>query len=118
NALFLAFVVVQAPYLFGGAALVVGRAGLTVAQYARRGFFELVTVAALVLPVLLLIHHLLRREQPVHERVFRLLAGTLVSLLYVVVASAVQRMLLYQHLFGLTELRLYTTAFMGWLAAV
>jgi hypothetical protein len=33
-------------------------------------------------------------------------------------ASAVARMALYTSLYGLTELRLYTTAFMGWLAIV
>ena len=41
--------IVQLRYLFGGAALVHVTAGLTYAQYARRGFFELVTVAALLL---------------------------------------------------------------------
>ena len=47
DALFLAFVVVQLRYLFGGAALVAVSPDLTHAEYARRGFFELVAVAAL-----------------------------------------------------------------------
>jgi hypothetical protein len=38
--LFLAFVVIQVRYLFGGAARVATTAGLTYAEYARRGFFE------------------------------------------------------------------------------
>src|SRR4051794_25643572 len=42
--LFLAFVVVQFRYLFGGAALVQSEAHLTYAEYARHGFFELVAV--------------------------------------------------------------------------
>ena len=33
-------------------------------------------------------------------------------------ASALERMRLYQRAYGLTELRLYSTAFMLWLAAV
>jgi hypothetical protein len=33
-------------------------------------------------------------------------------------AAALHRMLLYQSAYGLTELRLYVTAFMGWLAVV
>ena len=41
--LFVAFVAVQIRYLFGGADRVVSTAGLTYAEYARRGFFELVT---------------------------------------------------------------------------
>jgi hypothetical protein len=58
------------------------------------------------------------RGGPAHDWLFRALAGMLVAMLLVVTASAVQRMMLYQDEFGLTELRLYTTAFIGWLAAV
>lgn len=118
NLLFLAFVTVQIRYFFGGAALVQASTGLTFAEYARRGFFELVTVATLVLPLLLIAHWLLRKENPVHERIFRVLAGAQVALLFVIMASAVGRMRLYQSEYGMTELRLYTTVFMGWLAIV
>src|SRR5919108_468823 len=58
---FLAFVLVQVRYLFGGAAQVSPATGLTYAEYARRGFFELVAVTALTLPLLLLAHSFLRR---------------------------------------------------------
>ena len=118
DALFLAFVAVQVRYLFGGAARVVETASLTYAEYARRGFFELVTVTALVLPMLLLAHWLLRAENRAHERTFRTLAGAMVALLFVIVASALQRMHLYTREFGLTELRLYATLFMAWVSVV
>jgi hypothetical protein len=116
--LFLTFVVIQVRYLFGGAAHVSVTSGLTYAEYARHGFFELATVTALALPVLLLAHWLLRAENRAHEVLFRVLAGTMVALLFVVVASALQRMYLYQSKFGLTELRLYTTVFMLWISTV
>jgi hypothetical protein len=118
DTLFLAFVAVQVRYLFGGAERVVETAGLTYAEYARRGFFELVTVTALVLPVLLLAHWLLRAENRAHEHVFRALSGAMVALLFVIVASALQRMYLYTQQFGLTELRLYATIFMLWISVV
>lgn len=114
NVLFLAFVVVQFRYFFGGAALVEASIGLTHAEYARRGFFELVGVSALVLPMLLFAHWL----QPEENRVYRWLAGVMVALLFVMMLSALQRMRLYQQEFGLTELRLYTTVFMLWLGAL
>ena len=60
--LFLAFVIVQFRYLFGGRDLVQQSANLTYAEYARHGFFELVAVAALTLPLLLLGDWLLREE--------------------------------------------------------
>ena len=116
--LFFSFVVVQLRYLFGGANLVLTSAGLTYADYARRGFFELVWVAALVLPLLLVAHWLLRKEIRRHEHIFRVLSGVMVALLFVIMLSALQRMRLYQSEYGLTELRLYTTAFMGWLGMV
>lgn len=118
DVLFFSFVMVQLRYFFGGAGVVLDSAGLTYAEYARRGFFELVWVAALVLPLLLAAHWLLRKERPAHERIFRVLAGVQILLLFVIMASAVQRMRLYQGEYGQTELRLYTTAFMGWLALV
>jgi hypothetical protein len=116
--LFLAFVLVQLRYLFGGDARVEAETGLTYAEYARQGFFELLAVAALVLPVLLVADWALRRERPRHAVVFRVLAGVLVVLLLVVMASALQRMRLYQRAYGLTELRVYATGFMLWLAVV
>jgi hypothetical protein len=118
DALFLSFVVVQFRYFFGGAARVQAVAGLTYAEYARSGFFELVGVAALVLPLLLIAHWLLRKERPLDELIFRALAGTMIILLSVIMVSALRRMRIYQGEYGLTELRVYTTAFMGWLALV
>jgi hypothetical protein len=52
DALLLAFGVLQLGWLFGGARAL-DLAGVTVAEYARRGFFELLAVAALALPLLL-----------------------------------------------------------------
>jgi hypothetical protein len=118
DALFLLFVAVQLRYLFGGADLVAFDPSLTYAEYARRGFFELVAVAALVVPVLLAAEWLLRAERPGQLRLFRALAGLLVGLVFLVVASAVQRMRIYQDVYGLTELRVYTTAVMAWIALV
>ena len=116
--LFLAFVLVQVRYFFGGSTLVQATTGLTYAEYARRGFFELLAVAALVLPLLLLVHWLMAQRGAGGERVFRILAGVQILLLFVVMASAIQRMRLYQAEYGLTEQRLYATAFMGWLVLV
>jgi hypothetical protein len=116
--LFFCFVIVQFRYFFGGASTVEETTGLTFAVYARRGFFELVTVAVLVLPLLLVAHWLLRTDNQKHEWIFRVLAGTQIVLLFVIMLSALQRMRLYQNEYGLTELRLYTTVFMGWLAIV
>src|SRR5881227_360852 len=116
NFLFLFFVVIQLRYFFGGAELVQSATDLTYAEYARRGFFELVAASGLVLPFLLGADWLLRDASREHQRTLRQLSGLLLALLGVVMASALQRMRLYVAEFGLSEIRLYATAFMIYLA--
>jgi hypothetical protein len=116
NLLFLAFVVVQARYFFGGASFVDQTTGLTYAVYARSGFFQLVWASALVLPVLLGADWLVRRESAEHVRLFRYLAGLLLVQLAVVMVSALMRVRLYVAAFGLSEIRLFGTAGMIYLA--
>jgi hypothetical protein len=115
--LFLAFVLVQFRYLFGGRSLVQARTHLTYAEYARHGFFELVAVAALTLPLLLVGDWLLRANEQ-GRRLFRVLSFALLALLFVVIASALQRLRLYVDEYGLTELRLYAAGGVVWIGAV
>jgi hypothetical protein len=90
------------------------------AEYARRGFGELVVVAALVLPILLVSHWLLRRERAMPEKLFRVLAGIQIVLLFVIMASAVQRLVLLtgELGYGMTTVRFYPMVLMTWLAVV
>ena len=118
NLMFLLFVVVQLRYFFGGAAIIEETTGLTYAEYARRGFFELMAASGLVLPVLMGADHMVRGETAANLTTFRRLAGLLLVLLAVVMASAFQRMRLYVGAFGLSEDRLYATAFMVYLLGV
>ena len=75
-------------------------------------------MAALVLPLLLGLHRLQNTQDVRSQRFFSAQAAVQVALLFVILASAMLRMRLYQEACGLTELRLYTMAFMGWLAVV
>ncbi len=118
NTLFASFVLVQLSYLFGGHGTVLGTANLTLASYARQGFFELVTVASLALPLLLVMRRLLAVKAGRSLQLFHTLAGVQVGLLFLILASAAQRMWLYQQVYGLTVLRLYVSAFLIWLAFV
>ena len=120
NLLFLSFVIVQVPYLFGGMELVQNTPDFKLAEYARRGFGELVAVSALVLPILLVSHWLVRKENALTERLFRILAGVQIALLFVIMASAIQRLVLLTGDlgYGLTTIRLYPMIFMMWLAVV
>jgi hypothetical protein len=116
NLLFAAFIAFQLPYLFGGADWVERTAGVTLAEYARKGFFELVVVSALVLPLLLVLHARLTRDERRGDRLYRSLAAWQVALVLVIMGSAIHRMALYQREYGLTEDRFFASAFMGGLA--
>ena len=115
NALFLSFVLVQARYLFGGAEHVLATAGLTYAEYARRGFFELVTVAALALPLLIVLVSGTRVESERQRTIHRMLFAMLIGLLLLMMASALRRMWLYQAEYGWTLARVHATALMVWI---
>lgn len=120
DVLFLTFVILQIPYLFGGMDLVQNTPDFKLAEFARRGFGELVAVAALVLPILLVTHWLLRKDNPLASKLFKILAGLQIVLLFVIMASAVQRiMLLTGSLgYGMTTTRFYPLVFITWLSIV
>ncbi|MES1258984.1 MAG: DUF4173 domain-containing protein [Gemmatimonadota bacterium] len=118
NVLFAVFVLVQIGSLFGGEAWVLKTTGLSFAEYARRGFFELTVVAGLLLAVLLSVQALIPAAESRTLRNYRRLAVPLVLLLGAVIFSAGARMKLYMHYYGLSVDRVYATAFMTWLAFV
>jgi hypothetical protein len=111
NAIFLVFVALQAAYLFGGLDTLAA-SGLTYAEYARRGFAELVVVAILAGSLVI------GADRFARPRTSGVLIGTigLATLTGVVVASSALRLMLYQDAYGWTELRLYVLATIAWLA--
>lgn len=109
--LFGGFVVLQLGYLFGGQEVIQRVAGLTMAEHARRGFFELVTIAGLTLGVLMF-----AGAVSTSQRLYRALALVLVGLVLVMLVSATQRFVLYIDEFGLSLDRLTVLAILLWLA--
>jgi hypothetical protein len=109
--LFAGFVALQATYLFGGGDTLAAT-GLTHAEYARRGFFELLTVAFVVGGLILVLEAFVARR----SAAYRGAAIGLVVLTLVVLASAFLRLRLYQDAYGWTELRFYVLAAIAWLA--
>jgi hypothetical protein len=116
--LFLVFVIVQFRYLFGTDTLVQVTPDLTYAEYARRGFFELVFAAVLVVPVLLAADWLLDRRIRAHLFVLRGLSGVQIGLVFAIAASALQRLRLYHASYGLTESRFYAAVLLIWIGAM
>jgi hypothetical protein len=114
--LFLAFVATQIGWLFGGEALVQRTTGLSYAEYARRGFFELLAVSALLLPILLIGRATLGNERSV--TLFQRLSVVVLVLLLAILISAAARLELYVRYYRLTDDRLYAVAVLVWLTLV
>ena len=117
-ALFFAFVVVQLAVLFGGHEHVLETAGVTYAEYARQGFWQLLAAAGLTLVVVGAAVVLADTPQRAHRIALRLLLGALCALTVVVLASALNRLLLYEDAFGLTRARLLAEAVAIWLGGL
>lgn len=113
-----AFAVAQAVTLLGGARTVLDTAGLTYAEHARSGFFQLLAAAALTLVVLLALRAFTAPTAGRSARAHTALSELAVALTLVVVVVAVRRLQVYEQAFGLTMLRLYSTAFAVWVGGV
>ncbi len=117
-AVFCAFVFVQLQTLFGGQEHVMLTAGLTNAEYARQGFWQLLTVTALTLLVIAVTVGKAPRASTADRMALRLLLGALCLMSLVVVASALHRMSLYEQQYGYTTLRVFVTSVELWLGSV
>jgi hypothetical protein len=116
--LFGAFVAVQATVLFGGREHVLRTAGLTYAEYARQGFWQLLAVTVLTLFLIAAAVGLAGRKT-VEDRIWlRTLLGLLAVLTLVIVASALSRMFAYEQAYGYSRLRLLVSVCEGWLGLV
>jgi Domain of unknown function (DUF4173) len=105
------FVALQLAYLFGGLDTLAA-SGVTYANYARRGFFELLAVGFLAGGLIATV------EATVSDRPRGYVAAllSLVALSGAVLASSFLRLRLYQDAYGWTELRFYVLASIAFLA--
>lgn len=117
NLLFFVFILFQLTYLFGGKANI-SLQGFTYAEYARRGFFELIAVAAISLLLLLGVEKYVVKKETAHFREFKILGTALVIQVGLIMASALRRLSLYEQAYGFTVLRLYSHVFIIFLAVV
>lgn len=117
NLLFLAFIVIQFRYFFAGEANITLE-GFTYAEYARRGFFELVAVAIISLGLHYLLSMFTKRSSRTGKSIFSTLGVLLMMQVGLMLASAFQRLSLYEAAYGFTTLRTITHVFMIWLGVL
>jgi hypothetical protein len=114
NLIYLLFSIIQFSYLYGGQSHVLP-AGFTYAQYARRGFFELVAVAVINLSILLGSIKYSEKKSQGADRAVRCCLGFLVFFSLSMLFSAHFKMSLYEEACGLTYLRVFVHYFMAML---
>ncbi|MEV4507914.1 DUF4173 domain-containing protein [Dactylosporangium sp. NPDC049525] len=117
-AVFGIFVGVQVAVLFGDRDYVMRTAGLTFADYARKGFWQLLVVTLLTLVVIAVTVRKAARETPRERLLLRVLLGLLSAGALVVVISALWRMDVYEQAYGFTRLRVLVSAFELWLGGL
>ena len=116
--LYIAFLTTQARAMFGGDDYVQETAGLTYADYARTGFWQLFAVTALTILVVTIAWQRADRSTRTGRVLARAVLGGLCIAALAVVASALHRMDLYIDTFGATRLRVGVMATELWLGAV
>lgn len=116
-AVLMLFVATQARVLFGGAAFLRVTENLTVAEYARTGFFQLVLAAGVVLGTLAMADWLLAADDAAGRRRYRLAGILLLVLVTALLVSAAVRIWLYVEQFGLSTDRALASAGILWMAA-
>lgn len=117
NVLFFIFILIQLTYLFGGESNISVQ-GFTYAEYARRGFFELIAVAIISLLLLLFTEKYIAKKETGHAIGFKVLSTALVLQVILIMASAFIRLSLYEEAYGFTDQRLFSHAFIILLAAI
>jgi hypothetical protein len=118
NSIFAAFAIAQLMAASGTGADTLRAAGITYADYARSGFFQLLWVAGITLVVLVLFSRVTGFAHRTARITFLVLAEVAIALTLLIVLVASQRLSLYEAAYGFTMLRLYSHVFAGLIAVV
>lgn len=114
--LYIVFLSVQAKYYFGGFSSELPD-GMTLAEYARTGFFELCAVAVINAAVIIaLVVFTKKKSDGKPSAALKIFSVILCLFTLLLIAVAISKMVLYIKGYGLTELRVYTSWFMILLA--
>ena len=117
NLLFISFVTIQFRYFFGGDKNI-SLEGFTYSEYARRGFGELLAVAFFSLFLFMALSAITKREKKRNRITFSVLTGTLTGSIGVILISSLQRLALYETVYGFTRLRTYSHLCVLWIGVL
>lgn len=113
NLLYFSFVTIQFKYFFGGEKNI-SLDGYTYAEYARRGFGELLAVAFFTLFIIMVLSSITKRETKPNRITFSVLTGAMTAFIGVILVSSLQRLALYEAAYGFSRLRTYSHLCILW----
>jgi hypothetical protein len=114
NAVYLLFTVVQFKYFFSGSL----NGDFTYAEYARKGFFELLFVTLINLSFTVLILNFVETTSNLIKRLIQILLTALVLSSGVMLSSAFMRLSMYEEAYGFTFIRVMAHSFMIFLVVI
>lgn len=109
-AIYSLFIIIQFRYLFAGANLPFN---LSYAEYARRGFFELLVLTGINIGLILISSQFKKIRNTLSGKINNGLLYYLCTVNIILLGSSFYRMYLYSNDYGLTRLRLYVFAFLA-----
>ena len=115
NLLFVSFIAVQLQYLFGGAE-VIKNSPFTYAEYVHRGFYEFWATIVLVSVIIIYTDYRLRETNGKVRRLVKVGWIALISQTFVIIASDIKRIVVYEEAYGYTYLRILVVLFLLWTA--
>jgi Domain of unknown function (DUF4173) len=118
DVVFAAFALAQAIAAAGQAGDTLRSAGITYADYARSGFFQLLWVGGITAIVIIVFSRITGRSDQRTKSAFVVLAEAGIGLTMLIVIVAFRRLSLYEDAFGFTMLRLYSHLFAAWIGLV
>ncbi len=117
NSVYLVFTLIQFAYMFGALNNALPP-DFTYAEYARRGFFELLMVTLINFSLVLSSIRFTRKDGKLVSRTVQILHSLLILCTVVILSSAYLRMSLYEEVYGYTYLRVLTHSFMIFLGVL
>lgn len=111
DAIYLTFTIIQFSYLYGGATGALPTS-FTYAEYARRGFFELIFVTLINLSILLLFISYRNLLDKISKNIINTLLSLTLIFTLVMLFSSNYKLTLYESSYGYTDLRIFVHMFL------
>ena len=115
---YLLYLFSQLAYFFSAFKGFLPNGKITYSEYARKGFFEMCVIAVINLGIVFLALLISKKQNGKVCNAIKVITTFIASFTLIIIATAISKMVLYINRYGMTVLRLTTSAFMVFLSVV